>query len=878
VSRRAALALLLVLGALAVTAQPAAATSCPGADPCPYLGAPTVLGQLGATTYQGPEVAVGDPSHPIEWLADGYGNRLIVLDDATGTVLARFGKNGGTGASGTGAGEFNYPTGMAFAPDGKLWIADSQNNRLQVFSVTYSGNTPTSLTWVASYGHNGGDGSAGSAPGEFSNPHALAFDTDGHVWVVDYGNYRVQELTNTGAPVGSFGSYGNGNGQFTGPVGIAVVNVGVNRDIFVTDPYNYRVEKFQRNPASGGVPTYQYLAQLQYLGGALGYMQPWNIAYETATSRLLVTDDYGQRIVGFDTSLATPTAFSSYGTAAGQVNTPRGVSVTPAGKVLVVDTGNTRLQRFSGGPGYAYEATFRQTGVAANAPNLNHPSGMAYDSAGDLYVSSQGDNRILKFSPGGTLLAAFGANSAGGFAQGGPSSAPGEFNSPNGLAIDPTSGDLFVADLNNCRIERLNSLTGAFIAQYPASPSCDYVTPGKLYYPYDVSIAPDGSFYVADIYAHRVQHFASDGTFMARWGRGGPGYQSGSGPGQFNGPFGVAASDAGVFVADRYNNRLQAFGPDGTFDWAFGSGGAALGQFDDPTALKLGADGVLFVAEDGGARVQMVDTGSGTPQSAGAFGARGSGAGFLRGPASLAWRTDRLAVGEYDGGEVQVFGLPARPAAATSAATAVGATVATLNGTVDPQSTSAGYRFEWGETTSYGHSTAPAVTPSNGAQAVSAALTGLEPGTTYHVRLRAAGAGGVGLGADVTFTTGVGPVGAAGAAGAPGAAGPTGASGAAGPAGPRGAAGAAGHDGKVTCRVAKPKGRTKPALKISCSVRAAAGVRIADARLMRAGRTIAGARGGVVVARGPLAHGRYVVVLHLRSGGRTQVVRRAVRL
>lgn len=95
------------------------------------------------------------------------------------------------------------------------------------------------------------------------------------------------------------------------------------------------------------------------------------------------------------------------------------------------------------------------------------------------------------------------------------------------------------------------------------------------------------------------------------------------------------------------------------------------------------------------------------------------------------------------------------PTVTTSAATSVTQTGATLNGTVNANGLSTSVSFEYGETTSYGSSVTAAPSPVTGtsATAVSAAVTGLEPGTLYHYRVVGVSTGGTSNGNDMTFTT-----------------------------------------------------------------------------------------------------------------------------
>ena len=97
---------------------------------------------------------------------------------------------------------------------------------------------------------------------------------------------------------------------------------------------------------------------------------------------------------------------------------------------------------------------------------------------------------------------------------------------------------------------------------------------------------------------------------------------------------------------------------------------------------------------------------------------------------------------------------PSAPAAVTEAATGVTTTSATLHGSVNPNRAETTVRFEWGLTTSYGNQTAEVTLPAgNGVVPLTAALSGLEPNTTYHFRIVGINSVGTSPGADLTFTT-----------------------------------------------------------------------------------------------------------------------------
>jgi hypothetical protein len=93
------------------------------------------------------------------------------------------------------------------------------------------------------------------------------------------------------------------------------------------------------------------------------------------------------------------------------------------------------------------------------------------------------------------------------------------------------------------------------------------------------------------------------------------------------------------------------------------------------------------------------------------------------------------------------------PAATTGAATAIGSTSATLNGTVSPNKQSTTFRFQYGTMTAYGATAGGGTVNGNAGKSVSAAISGLTPKTLYHFRLTATNTSGQSMGQDMTFTT-----------------------------------------------------------------------------------------------------------------------------
>lgn len=183
----------------------------------------------------------------------------------------------------------------------------------------------------------------------------------------------------------------------------------------------------------------------------------------------------------------------------------------------------------------------------------------------------------------------------------------GEFVWPRGIAVSP-DGFVYVADSQNHRIQKFTA-EGIFVAAWGSFGGCPDVlpAPGTFCEPWDVAVGADGSVYVADTWAHRVQKFTADGDFVTQWGTFGQ-HRIGLGPAAFYGPRAVAVGPDGlVYVADTGNKRVQVFSPDGEFLREWGGGGSAPGQLNEPVGLAFGPDGQVYVADSWNFRLQVLE-------------------------------------------------------------------------------------------------------------------------------------------------------------------------------------------------------------------------------------------------------------------------------
>jgi DNA-binding beta-propeller fold protein YncE len=145
----------------------------------------------------------------------------VVIVGLDGTILGSFGETG------SGQGQFNYPTNIARSSDGRLYVTDTMNFRVQIFDAEGR--------YLSAFGHLG-DGS-----GDFDKPKGIAVDSGGHIYVVEGLNDVVQMFDDAGRLLLVFGGSGTRAGELYLPSGIAITS----DVIYVADSANRRVAIFE---------------------------------------------------------------------------------------------------------------------------------------------------------------------------------------------------------------------------------------------------------------------------------------------------------------------------------------------------------------------------------------------------------------------------------------------------------------------------------------------------------------------------------------------------------------------------------------------------------------------------------------------------------
>lgn len=287
--------------------------------------------------------------------------------------------------------------------------------------------------------------------------------------------------------------------------------------------------------------------------------------------------------------------WGSFGSGNGQFRRPTAAAVDSADNVYVLDSGNSRIQKFDkngafllawGAAGSA-DGQFKWPYATYSAPRSNGPKAIAVNDRGsgnvDVYVADEGNHRVQKFDGNGAFLTKWGACG----------SANGEFGGPLGIVIDDAKAGLsairvYVTDGANGRIQQFDTdgVHLRSIASHGPGDGQLNVT-GDPIPGVDVSLEQNpGSIWIGDTSNNRIQKFDKTGTFLSKWG------SCGSADGEFDGPLNIVVDDAkpglnaSLFVTDG-SSRIRKFDQAGVLLKSWGTQGSGDGQFGGPPSVII---------------------------------------------------------------------------------------------------------------------------------------------------------------------------------------------------------------------------------------------------------------------------------------------------
>ncbi len=384
------------------------------------------------------------------WMAGCCAAALAVAQVPASYTISTIAGTGTTGFSGDGStptyAQLAGPSRIAIDGSRKLYVADQFNHRIRQFTVGGSIST-TAGSGTAGYK---GDGS-GASSAQLNTPSGVAVDSSGNYYIADTANYVIRKVTSGGTistvagnNANGAGYYGDGstatNALLYNPGDVAVDNAG---NLYIADTSNNVIRKV----ASGNISTYAGTG----LAGSAG-----------------------------DGSVA----------ASARLNNPTGIAVDAAGTLYIADSGNHKIRKVTidgiittvAGTG---SAGFSGDGGRAVNAQLFRPLDVAVDASGNLYITDSNNNRVRRITADG-LIATIAGSSKVGYSGDGGSGSGATLNTPTGIAVD-TAGNVYFSDTQNNVIRMLTPIAGPSVAR-PAIRTGGVATAGS--YGGSTTIAP----------------------------------------------------------------------------------------------------------------------------------------------------------------------------------------------------------------------------------------------------------------------------------------------------------------------------------------------------------------------------------------------------
>ena len=297
---------------------------------------------------------------------------------------------------------------------GNVYFADTFNHRIRRVDLLGA------ITTIAGTGENGFNGDIGpAAMAQLDRPFGVAVDSAGVVYFADAFNHRIRRVDPSGAistiaGAGGWGYGGDGGPAIAArldlPTSVAVDEAG---NVYFADTENDRI---RRVDPSGVIATVAGTGQSGFNG------------------------DGGPAVQA-------------------QLDTPYGVAVDKAGNVFVADTFNHRIRRVDSSGAITTiagngERGFGGDGGPAVEAQLNEPRGVAVDAGGAVYFSDEGNDRIRRVDPSGSIATVAGTEGNGFNLESGPADQA-QMDNPEGVAVDAL-GNVYFADTFNERVRMLS--------------------------------------------------------------------------------------------------------------------------------------------------------------------------------------------------------------------------------------------------------------------------------------------------------------------------------------------------------------------------------------------------------------------------------------
>jgi sugar lactone lactonase YvrE len=556
-------------------------------------------------------------------------------------IITTIAGNGNAGFAGDGgaatAALLNSLTTLASDKAGNIYLSD--NYRVRKIS------TSGIITTVAGNGTSTypGDGVIATSAG-IGTVSGIVADGSGNIYISCPGLSRILKVNNTGiistvVGTGTSGYSGDGAAATSAtihtPRGIVLDGFG---NIFFNDASNYRIRKVN---TSGIITTIAGTGTQGSTGdnGAATIAtlyNPFSLAIDGVGN--LYMDDYlSNQVRKINTSGTITTiagvsinGFTGDGGLAtsAELDSPYGLAADNGGNLYIADSYNSRIRQVNtagiittiAGDGYV---DYSGDGGLATKAEIEEPTGVCTDGAGNIYIGDDDNNRVRMVNPSGTITT-FAGTGITGFSGDGGLATSAKLNSPGSLVKD-VAGNIYFADVFNNRIRMINS-SGIITTVAGSDTIVGFsgdggpATSAKLSQPRAIAFDGAGNMYICDVGNNRVRKVDLSGFITTIAGTGTAGYSGDAGAAaaaKLNSPSGVAVDAAGnIYIGDAVNNRIRMVNTSGIISTIAGTGTAGSGgdgahaisaQLNSPQGMAIDAAGTLYFADCFNSKVRKID-------------------------------------------------------------------------------------------------------------------------------------------------------------------------------------------------------------------------------------------------------------------------------
>ena len=413
------------------------------------------------------------------------------------------------------------------------------------------------------------------SPFVVKNPNRVAQDGAGNLYFTDGNNHSIWEVNTSGdvtrvAGIGTSGFSGDGGpallAQFNNPQGLFIDS---SRNIYVADTQNNRVRRI--SVATGMVSTVAGTGT----AGSAGDGGP-------ATSA--------------------------------QLRSPGNIALDGQGNLLIADTGNNKIRKVSASTSTI--STIAGTGVAGyNGDNingttaqLNQPSDVCPDPSGNIFIADTQNHLVRKINTSGVISRIAGTPQSPGNSGDNGSGLSARLNQPNGLSLDQTATELYVADTRNNRVRRVH-LTSGNIHAYAGNGYVGWVdgygSNAEFDLPEDVLMTASGTAYVADSMNCTLRTVDTNQWVSTLAVAPGTGLNS---PSKVAAYYSASAQTVYLYIADTSNNRIRKFDTTANTLVTVAGTGTAGYWGDGGAATSAALNGPQGIAVDGSGNIYFSDT------------------------------------------------------------------------------------------------------------------------------------------------------------------------------------------------------------------------------------------------------------------------------